>query len=147
MEGMTPIPHLLYPYYYFQKSGTKSRMIKRIVKKTLAQKETGEAWTRTRLESTLGDLAIGEGSTSGLLRRFYTSNYKALDQFDALWYACHYSYRESSWQSCYLWALILDCAINACSAWCEAHSNRTPIKTFVAELAAEIGDAITHQTL
>lgn len=122
-------------------------MIKRIVKKSLAQKETGEAWTRTLLESTLGEPADGEGSTSGQLRRYYTSNYKALDQFDAMWYACHYSYRESSWQSCYLWALILDCAINACSAWCEAHSNRTPIKEFVSQLSAEIGNALEQQTL
>ena len=69
-------------------------MTKRIVKKTLQQKETGEAWTRTRLESTVGDVGSGDGSTSVLLRRYYTTNYKALDQFDALWYACHYSYRE-----------------------------------------------------
>lgn len=122
-------------------------MINRIVKKTLAQKETGEAWARTRLESTLGEPASGEGSTSGLLRRYYTSNYKALDQFDALWYACHYSYRESSWQSCYLWALVLDCAINAYSAWCEEHSIRSPIKDFMSQLSAEIGDALERQML
>jgi len=122
-------------------------MIKRIVKKSPALKESGEAWTRTLLESALGEPARCEGSTSGQLRRYYTSNYKALDQFDALWYACHYSYRESSWQSCYLWAIILDCAINACSAWCEAHSNRAPIKNFVSQLSAEIGSALEDQTL
>src|SRR5215472_13755422 len=122
-------------------------MIKRIIKKTLAQKESGDVWTRTLLESAIGDPASGEGSTSGLLRRYYTSNYKALDQFDAMWYACHYSYRESSWQSCYLWAIIVDCAINACSAWCESRSTRSPLKGFVHQLATEIGDGLTQRTL
>jgi len=123
------------------------RLIKRIVRKTLAQKEGGEAWTRTLLESAVGDPAGGVTSTSGLLRRYYTNNYKALDQFDALWYACHYSYRESSWQSCYLWALIVDCAINAYSAWCELHSTRLPVKDFANRLISEIGDSLQADTL
>ena len=54
------------------------RLIKRIVRKTLAQKEGGEAWTRTLVESAVGDPAGGVTSTSGLLRRYYTNNYKAL---------------------------------------------------------------------
>lgn len=81
----------------------------------------------------------GEDSTSGLIRRYYTSNYKALDQFDALWYGCSYNFRDSSWQTCYLWAIILDCVVNARSAWCESHGHRFPIKDFVADLIDELG--------
>jgi hypothetical protein len=110
-------------------------------------KEGGEAWTRMLLDSAVDDPARGEDSTCGLIRRYYTNNYKALDQFDAMWYGCSYSYRDSSWQSCYLWALILDCAVNACSAWSELHGERAAIKDFVRQLVDELGVALAAGTL
>ena len=110
-------------------------------------KEGGEAWTRMLLDSAVDDPARGEGSTCGLIRRYYTNNYKALDQFDPMWYGCSDSYRDSSWQSCYLWALILDCAVNACSAWSELHDERAAIKDFVSQLVDELGVALVAGTL
>lgn len=101
----------------------------------------------TIVEATIGQPVVGETSSSGLIRRFYTRNYKALDQFDALWYACSYDYREASWQTSYLWAVILDCVINARSAWCEAHEERVPIKEFVQELINEFGTALVNNNL
>jgi hypothetical protein len=112
--------------------------MRRIVKKTLALKSEKLDWTSALLEAAIGPPVVGDTSTSGLIRRFYTNNYKALDQFDALWYACRYDYREASWRTSYLWAIILDCVVNARSAWCEAHGDRQPIKDFVQALVTEL---------
>jgi hypothetical protein len=127
-----------------QKSGNKQRLIRRIVKKTLALKNDELGWTTTLLEAAIGPPVVGDTSTSGLIRRFYTENYKALDQFDQLWYACRYDYREASWQTSYLWAVILDCVVNARSAWCEAHGERQPIKEFVQALVDEFGTNVAR---
>lgn len=122
-------------------------MIKRVVKKTLGVKTDELSWTKTLLESAVGAPVEGDSSTPGLIRRFYTNNYKALDQFDALWYGCCYNYRDSTWEACFLWAIILDCVVNARSAWGEAHGERPPIKQFVQDLVAELGAAILQNQL
>lgn len=113
------------------------------MKKTLAAKNEKLEWTSTLLEAAVGPPVVGDTSTPGIIRRFYSDNYKALDQFDGLWYACRYDYREASWQASYLWAIILDCVVNARSAWCEAHGERQPIKEFVQALIEELGTSLT----
>ena len=115
-----------------------------MVKKTIAIKADEMSWTRTLLESAVGEPLTGEDSTSGIIRRFYTNNYKALDQFDALWYACSYNYRDSCWQTCYLWAIILDCVVNARSAWCEARGEQVTIKAFISHLIEELDESLSE---
>jgi hypothetical protein len=113
----------------------------------MAMKSEKLDWTSALLESVIGPPAVGDTSSSGLIRRFYTDNYKALDQFDALWYSCRYDYREASWQTSYLWAVILDAVLNARSAWCEAHANREPLKEFVQALVDEFHATMAQNTL
>lgn len=92
----------------------------------------------TQVEAAVGHFAEGESCTSGAIRRFYTNTYKSLDQFDQLWYECCYDKREKSWQTCYAWALILDCVINARSAYCENRNEIEPLRPFIEHLIDEI---------
>src|SRR5687767_8867475 len=92
----------------------------------------------TRVEDAVGSVASGENSNSGRIRRFYTNNYKSLDQFDQLWYECRYDKRENNWQTNYTWAIILDCVINARSAYCENQRIIEPLKDFIRSLHSEI---------
>jgi hypothetical protein len=106
----------------------------RIVKKTLATKADIE----TRMESAVGASSTGQDSVSGQIRRLYTSSYKSLDQFDQLWYECCYDKRENHWETSFAWALILDCVINARSAYCESRGEIEPLKQFIRGLVSEI---------
>lgn len=113
-------------------------MIGRIIKKTFAVKSDQLEWTSSLVESTVGEVASGESSNCGRIRRLYTTTYKSLDQFDQVWYQARYEKRDSSWQTCYLWAIILDCVLNARSAYCEVKGKAEPVKDFVRELYQEI---------
>jgi hypothetical protein len=106
------------------------------VKKTLESRED----INTQIEASVGAFAIGEECPSGRIRRYYTSSYKSLDQFDQLWYECRYDRREKSWETCYTWAVILACVINARSAYCEHLESVEPLKTFIKALVSEIYD-------
>lgn len=108
----------------------------RIVKKTLAIKSDIE----TQVESAVGPCSSGEDSVSARIRRCYSRSYKALDQFDQLWYECRYDKRDHNWETSYAWALILDCVINAHSAYCEKQGETEPLKDFIRSLIAEIGN-------
>jgi hypothetical protein len=109
------------------------------LKKTLACKEDLD----TKLEDAVGSPASGEASVSGRIRRYYTNTYKSLDQFDQLWYECTYTKRDRAWETCYAWAVILDCFINARSAYCEYYEKTEPIKTFLRAVISEIRDSLT----
>lgn len=119
--------------------------MKRIVKKTLQAKSDELSWYGTLVESAVGDAIYGEDSTPGRLRRFYTSNYKSLDQFDQLWYEIAYGKRDRAWQTCYVWAVILGCIVNARSAYCEEREMKEPIKVFAGELVKEIRSYIATE--
>lgn len=88
------------------------------------------------------DPARGDSSVSGRIRRFYTNNYKSLDQFDQLWYECAYEKREKFWETTYAWAVILDCFVNARSAYCEALSIYEPMKDFINSVIQELRENI-----
>lgn len=106
----------------------------RIVRKTLEFRDRLE----TQITSAVGEVAEGEDSVSGRVRRLYTRTYKSLDQFDQLWYLCTYEKRDRRWQTAFAWAVILDCVINARSAYCEYTSSSEPMKAFITILIAEI---------
>jgi hypothetical protein len=118
--------------------------VKRIVKKTLEYKKNELSWASSRALATLGDPVSGEGSVSGRIRRLYTGMYKSLDQFDALWYECAYQKRDFDWRTCFLWALILACVINARSAYCEANGNKEPMKIFVRQLIRDMREFVNN---
>jgi Transposase IS4 len=122
----------------WKKSGNKQKLTKRIVKKTLAYKSDDYEWTTTLMEATLGTAAAGEASNCGRIRRYYTNTYKALDRFDQMWYDIQYSKRDRSWATCYTWAVIVDCVLNARSAYCELVGKIEPVKVFTNELISEI---------
>jgi hypothetical protein len=86
------------------------------------------------VEALVGPFDVGEECFSGCIRRFYTSTYKSLDQFDQLWYECCYDKRDKRWETCYTWAVILDCVINARSAFCENVGESEPLRTFIVAL-------------
>ena len=90
------------------------------------------------MESAVGPSASGEHSVSGRIRRLYTNTYKSLDQFDQLWYECAYSKRDRAWETTYSWAIILDCFINARSAYCEYYERAEPMKDFLRSAISEI---------
>lgn len=92
----------------------------------------------TRVEASVGPIQTGWMSMPGRIRKFYTQNYKALDQFDQLWYECCYDKRDISWETRYTWALILDCVLNAHSAYCESTHSIEPLRTFIGHLIIEI---------
>lgn len=119
--------------------------MKRIVKITMQAKSDELSWYNTLVESAVSDAVSGEDSTPGRLRRFYTTNYKSLDQFDQLWYEISYGKRDRDWRTCYLWALILGCIVNARSAYCEELEMKEPIKLFVRELVQEIRSFIATE--
>ena len=119
-------------------------MSKRIAKNSLKLKEDELTWTNTLVDVTVGDPVHGEDSVSGRIRRLYTTSYKSLDQFDQLWYECCYDKRDSQWQTCYIWAIILDCVINARAAYCELHSCTEPMKDFAHKLVDELKDYIAN---
>lgn len=119
-------------------------MQKRIAKKSLALKDDELAWADTLIGSTVGDPVKGEGSVSGRIRRLYTDSYKALDQFDQLWYECCYNNRDSNWKTCYIWAVILDCVINARAAYSEIRGVKEPMKEFARGLVTELKDYIAN---
>jgi hypothetical protein len=104
------------------------------VKNTLEERDKSE----TQILATVGAFATGDDCTSGQIRRYYTSSYKCLDQFDQLWYECCYDRREKSWETCYTWAVLLDCVINARSAYCELAESIEPLKAFIAALIPEL---------
>jgi hypothetical protein len=93
---------------------------------------------KTQIEAAVGPFGVGEGCPSGRIRRYYTQSYKSLDQFDQLWYECRYDRREKSWETCFTWAVILDCVINARSAYCEHVESVEPLKTFIRALIPEL---------
>lgn len=96
----------------------------------------------TIVAAKVGDVANGEDSISGRIRRFYTKTYKSLDQFDQLWYECRYEKRDPSWLSCYTWAVVLDCVLNARSAYCENRGSVEPLKTFIVAIIKEIQEYV-----
>jgi hypothetical protein len=104
------------------------------VKHTLEGRDQSE----TQILAAVGAYALGDMCTSGRIRRYYTSSYKCLDQFDQLWYECRYDRREKSWETCYTWAVLLDCVINARSAYCEQTESVEPLKAFIAALIPEL---------
>ncbi len=104
---------------------------KRIAKKTLKPKDNVLEWSKTVADATVDEAVLGESSVPGRIRRLYTSSYKALDQFDQLWYEIQYDKRDHSWEICYIWAIILDCVINARAAHCELYEKKIPLKEFV----------------
>lgn len=104
------------------------------MKNTLEERDKLE----TQVLAAVGDHAAGEDCPSGRIRRYYTSSYKSLDQFDQLWYECCYDRREKSWETWYTWAVLLDCVINARSAYCELTESIEPMKAFVAALIQEL---------
>ena len=53
------------------------------------------------MEAAVLDPVPGADSTPGVIRAFYTKSYKALDQFDQLWYDVLYEKRQN-WQCNYL---------------------------------------------
>lgn len=92
----------------------------------------------TKVESSIGPVTRGDESVSAKIRHYYTKTYKALDQFDQLWYECCYDKRDHHWETRYTWALILNCVINGRSAYCEAHGSKEPLKDFIHSLISEI---------
>lgn len=116
------------------------KLQERITKKSLERVEDLE----TIIDSTVLDPDRGDSSVSGRIRRFYTNNYKSLDQFDQLWYECAYDKREKYWETTYAWAVILDCFINARSAYCEATSKYEPLKDFIATTIQELRENIDN---
>jgi hypothetical protein len=119
----------------------KAKLQQRIVRKTLEIKKD----ITTFVESAVGEYMTGESSNCGRIRRLYTTSYKSLDQFDQLWYECCYDKRDRNWVTCYAWALILDCFINARSAYCEARGEAEPLKEFIRVAIDEIRDFIVKQ--
>lgn len=112
----------------------------RIVKKTLEAKKNSLEWHKTLMESEVSEVARGEDSTPGRLRRFYTKTYKSLDQFDQIWYDLCYSKRDKSWSTCYIWSVVLAAIVNSRSAYCEVHQLKEPAKDFSRNLIQEIQD-------
>lgn len=92
----------------------------------------------TNIEDAVGDAVDGEDSVCGRIHRLYTNTYKSLDQFDQLWYECSYDKRDRAWETCYAWAVILDCFINARSAYCEYNQSKEPMEVFLREAIKEI---------
>lgn len=109
-------------------------MSKRIAKKALGVKNNDLTWAQSLAEAMVDDPVRGEESVAGRIRRLYTNSYKALDQFDQLWYSIAYDKRDTRWETCYVWAIVLDCVINARAAWCELKSERVPMKDFTQKL-------------
>lgn len=101
-------------------------------------KEDELAWHKTLIESSVGVAVSGDRANPGRIRNFYRRNYKALDQFDKLWYEVASTKREVKWTTCYIWGVILDCVVNSYSAYCEEINTSIPYKTYVQELIAEI---------
>lgn len=119
--------------------------MKRIFKKTLQLKVDQLSWLNTLVESAVGDAVCGEDSTPGRMRRFYTNNYKSLDQFDQLWYDICYEKRDRHWETCYIWAVILASVVNARSAYCEEHESKEPVKFFLKQLVQEIRAFVANE--
>lgn len=104
-------------------------------------------WTSSLVEAAVGEVATGESSICGRIRRLYTTTYKSLDQFDQAWYQARYEKRDHSWETCYLWAIILDCVLNARSAYCEVKGKAEPVKDFMRELYKEIQKYLVSNNL
>lgn len=92
----------------------------------------------TLVEAEVLDSSHGNESVPARIRRFYTTTYKSLDQFDQLWYEVSYDKRDRHWETNYAWALVLDCFINARSAWCEVARKSEPMKSFLDSVVGEI---------
>lgn len=126
-------------------SGTKEKLIKRIVKKSLEPKSDQFSWCTTLLENVVSEVAHGDTSTPGRMRRFYTNTYKSLDQFDQLWYEISYDKRDRDWRTCYIWSVLLGCVINARAAYCEDRQAMEPMKAFVRGLIDELRDFVARR--
>ena len=123
-------------------TGVKSRIIKRIVKK-LKGVSQGKEGLVALLESKVGAKTSTDGS-SALLRRFYTNNYSALDRFDRLWYEMRFIRGPRDWESHFCWSLLHSAVINSRTAWCAAHGDRVPLKTFLKRLVSAFADTMNN---
>ena len=79
-----------------------------------------------------------EECSASRVRRFYTDNFKALDQLDAEWYRMSYQQRDGSWQACLAWAMILNGVVNSRSAYCELTGTRETTRGFAESLRDEL---------
>lgn len=118
----------------WKSTGDKPRLLKRVVKRLLAASAGPDA-LKSRVESSVGRATSTEGP-SAHLRRFYTNNFGVLDRFDRLWYEMRFVIRPRDWESHFAWSLLHAAVINARAAWCVAHEERVPIKTFLHDLVA-----------
>ena len=117
-------------------TGNKDKQIKRLVKHWIRVKRSPDFF-EARLDAKLGPIQHGEESISGIVRRFYTNNYSALDRFDRYWYKIAYPTHNKNWETYYVFCLLHQVVVNAFVAYCK-HINRcVEIKEFLKILIYE----------
>lgn len=126
----------------WKSTGDKPRLLKRIVKRLTAASAGPDA-LMSRVEGYVGGPTSTDGPSSQL-RRFYTDNYGALDRFDRLWYEMRFRIRPRDWESHFTWSLLHTAVLNARAAWCAAHQERLPLKTFLQQLVSSFVDELSE---
>lgn len=115
-------------------TGSKQRLLARVAKH-LHDSSQGEESLKVRINS-----IVGEASPLGApasIRRFYTDGYKALDNFDRLWYEMTFLDHPHDWKSYFTWSLIHCAVINARAVWSAKIGRRVPLRDFLAEVVQE----------
>ena len=115
-------------------SGDKARIVNRVAKKQKQLAQGKEALVQV-LENKIGPKE-GSAGPAAQVRRFYTDNYQALDQFDRLWYEIRFRTHPRDWESHFCWSLLHTAVVNARSVWCRLHDQRVPLKVFLSRLVA-----------
>lgn len=123
---------------YVQLTGTKDVLLHTLAKHFLEYRNNPLKWNEDRLQMLVGAPSGGEGSNVRLIRDYYSTNSRSLDEFDQLWYSVQYEIRNAHWKTCYAWALVVDAVINARTAFCELHKEKIPLKDFVRRMCDEI---------
>jgi hypothetical protein len=117
-------------------TGSKSKRVKRVVKH-YARVKRGTEFTESRLLGKLGPISHGEDSISGIIRRFYTNNYSALDRFDKYWYSIAYPTHSKDWEVHFTFSLLHQAVVNTFVAYCKLQERCIPILDFVELLINE----------
>lgn len=118
-------------------TGTKKKLVKRVARHFLGSTSSQQT-LQDKIES-----AIGPTSPEGLpaeVRRFYTDNYSALDQFDRLWYEMKFIDHARDWESYFAWSFIHCAFINARAVYCTSQNRRVPLKEFLEQFVNDLND-------
>jgi len=125
---------------HLQSAGTHLHVRERIGKKILKSVSTELKAKETKFKNRIPCRNAGVGQVSGMIKKYYTNNYKSLDRFDQLWYEINYPHTDQRWRTCITWSLILTCVITSRSAYCEAKNGSLSTKNFVDQLIQELAN-------